>query len=90
MAIQATITTQHGEDRELYIRLNNVEASNHGVAANALFRGFISKEKFDAGANYLWEREVEFSADVTKPLWGQAYQALKSSLNVDSGVIEDC
>lgn len=90
MAIQATITTQYGEDRELYIRLNNVEASNHGAMASALFRGFISKAKFDAGANYLWEQEVEFVADVTQPLWGQAYQALKSALNVDGDVIEDC
>lgn len=90
MAIKATITTQYGEDRELYIRLNNVEASNHGAASRALFRGFISKEKFEGGANYLWEQEVEFAADVAQPLWEQAYQALKSALNVDGDVIEDC
>lgn len=90
MAIQATVETNFGEYRELYIRLNNLESSNHGQPSYAKFRGFISKEKFDSGANYLWEQDVEFAADVTKPLWGQAYQALKSALNVDSDVIEDC
>lgn len=90
MAIKATIETIYGENRELYIRLNGIEASNHGVASIAKFRGFISQEKFEAGANYLWERDVEFMADVDQPLWGQAYQALKSAINVDGCVIEDC
>lgn len=90
MAIKAIVETVHGEDRELYIRLNNVEASNHGVEATAKFRGYISREKFEDGANYLWEQDIEFVADVAQPLWWQAYQALKSSLNVDSGVVEDC
>ena len=90
MAIKAIVETVHGEERELYIRLNDIEASNHGVRSIAKFRGFISQEKFEAGANYLWERDIEFVADVTQPLWGQAYQALKSALNVDIDVIEDC
>ncbi|MGL4756437.1 MAG: hypothetical protein ACRCXB_29125 [Aeromonadaceae bacterium] len=90
MAIKAVVETVHGEERELYIRLNNVEASNHGVEATAKFRGYISQEKFEAGANYLWEQDIEFVADVTQPLWGQAYQALKSALNVDADTIEDC
>lgn len=76
MAIKATVTTPHGEERELYIRLNNVESSNHGVASHALFRGFLSKEAFESGAHFLWEREVEFRADVSLPLWPQAYAAL--------------
>ena len=90
MAIKAIVETVHGEERELYIRLNDIEASNHGVRSIAKFRGFISQEKFEAGANYLWEQDIEFVADVTQPLWGQAYQALKSALNVDIDVIEDC
>lgn len=76
MAIKATVTTPYGEARELYIRLNNIESSNHGVASHALFRGFLSQEAFAQGAHYLWEQEVEFTADVTAPLWGQAYEAL--------------
>lgn len=79
MAINATVETIHGEERELYIRLNNLEASNHSATSFAKFRGFISREKFESGANYLWELDVEFNADVTKPLWDQAYSALKSS-----------
>lgn len=90
MAIKATVETIHGEVRELYIRLNNVEVSNHGAQSVAKFRGFISQEKFASGANFLWERDIEFDADVTQPLWGQAYQALKSALNVDGDAIEDC
>jgi hypothetical protein len=48
---------------------------------------FISKEKFDSGANYLWEQDVEFEADVTQPLWGQAYSELKRVLGTEC---EDC
>ena len=88
MAIKAIVETVHGEERELYIRLNGIEVSNHGVESIAKFRGFLSQDKYNAGANYLWEQDVEFMADVTQPLWGQAYQTLKSALNVD--VIEDC
>ncbi len=78
MAIQATVTTQFGEDREVYIRLNNIEASNHGVPASALFRGFLSREAFEAGAHYVWETQVEFQPDVSQPLWPQAYEELKA------------
>lgn len=87
MAIQATVKTQYGEDRDLYIRLNNVEASNHGVMASALFRGFLSQTAFEGGANYMWEQSVEFVADVTKPLWEQAYSELKRGLGTEC---EDC
>lgn len=76
MAIQATVTTQFGEDRKVYIRLNNIEASNHGFPATALFRAFLSREAFEAGAHYVWEKQVEFSPDVSKPIWPQAYAAL--------------
>jgi len=77
MAIKATIKTKFGEERELYVRLNNVEVSNHGVKSRALFRGFLSKEAFDGGASYIHEELIEFNADVAVPLWGQAYDKLK-------------
>lgn len=76
MAIKATIPTQFGENRECYIRLNHIEASNHGVPANALFRSFLSKAAFDAGSNYVAEFTVDFLPDVSQPLWPQAYAAL--------------
>lgn len=83
MAIQATVTTNFGEDRELYIRLNNVEVSNHGSPASALFRGFLSQAAFVDGANYMWEQSVAFEADVAGGLWGQAYAELKVQLGVE-------
>lgn len=76
MAIKANIHTAFGEERECYIRLNNIEASNHGVTSRALFRGFLSLAAFEAGSHYVWEKTVEFDADVSKPLWSQAYEAL--------------
>ena len=76
MALIATVPTAYGEDRELYIRLNNVEASNHHAASVALFRGFLSKAAFQSGASFLWEKQIEFTPDVSKPIWQQAYVAL--------------
>lgn len=77
MAILATVETQFGENKELYIRLNNVEASNHGMKATALFRGFISKEAFESGKNFMFEKEVQFDAEVSSNLWEQAYRHIK-------------
>ncbi len=76
MAINETISTRFGEKRECYIRLNTVETSNHGAPTRALFRGFLSREAFESGAAFVWEREIEFAADVACPLWPQAYAAL--------------
>lgn len=84
MAIKAVVHTHFGEDREVYIRLNNVEASNHGAVSVALFRGFLSKDAFKAGAHYVWEQNVEFTPDVSKPIWGQAYAALIEQHGLDA------
>lgn len=83
MAISATITTMFGEQRECYIRLNNVETSNHGVPTQALFRAFLSKSAFESGSHYVWEMSIEFTADVSQPLWPQAYSALVAAENFD-------
>lgn len=80
MAIQANIETMFGEQRELYIRLNNVEVSNHGVPATALARGFLSQAAFQAGKHFVWEGTFEFVSDVSQPLWTQAYAELKTKL----------
>lgn len=80
MAIKATVETVFGSTQEVYIRLNNVETNNHGVKSVALFRGFVSKEAFDSGKHYVWEHAVEFDADVSAPLWDQAYRQLKAVL----------
>lgn len=76
MAIQAKVSTLFGEDRVLYIRLNNVEASNHGEDTLVKFRGFLSKEAFEAGSHFLWEKDISFPADIAEPLWPQAYAYL--------------
>ena len=87
MAIKASVPTQFGEDREVYIRLNNVEASNHGATSLALFRGFLSKEAFKAGSHYVWEKWVEFTPDVSQPIWPQAYAALIAQEGLDAAEV---
>jgi len=78
MAVLAIVTTKHGEDRELYVRVNNIEVSNHGVKATALLRGFLSKEAFDNGSHYMHELTIEFDCDVTGNIWEQAYKEAES------------
>jgi hypothetical protein len=82
MAITATVATEFGEDREVYIRLNNIEANNHGVKAMALFRGYLSQAAFQAGARYVWEASVEFVPDVSQPIWPQAYAVLEAEADL--------
>lgn len=86
MAIQATVTTAYGEERSLYIRLNNMETSNHGVTSQAKFRGFLSQEAFANLSHYMWECDIEFVADVSQPLWPQAYEALKAEIHLVDAV----
>lgn len=78
MAILSNQETSFGETRNIYIRLNNLSASNHGAKSIALFRGFLSKEAFESGKNYVFEKEIEFILDAGKPAWAQAYAALKA------------
>lgn len=87
MAILTTLETNHGEERELYVRLNNVEVSNHNVKSRALFRGFLSKQAFDDGKHYVYEKIVSFDADVSSPLWEQAYQAFCVQEGVDNNQV---
>ena len=77
MAIQATVKTDFGFDRTLYIRLNNVELSKHD-GAYALFRGFDSKEAFEGGARSMYEKEVLFTPDLDKPIHAQCYEQIKA------------
>lgn len=82
MAIKAKVETLSGETRECYIRLNHVDhVVNHDeLPAHALFRGFVSQEAFDNRKAFVWERSVEFVPDHERPLWVQAYEALKQQL----------
>jgi hypothetical protein len=80
MALLAEVETIHGEKRKLYIRLNNVEASNHGVPCRALFRGFLSEQAFKEGKHFLWEEYIEFKGDATGKHWDQAYTALSEKV----------
>lgn len=88
MAITTKVQTQYGENRELYIRLNNIESSNHGVETVVKFRGFLSKKAFEVGSHYMWEKDISFIADINLPLWPQSYKALKKNLELDEG--SDC
>lgn len=78
MALIANLETNYGETRELYVRINNIEASNHGMPAQALARGFLSREAFQDGKHFVWERQFEFAPDVSGSLWAQGYAALKA------------
>jgi hypothetical protein len=78
MSIKSTQETTFGENRELYIRLNNIEASNHGNKAYALFRGFLSKEAFDNGKPFVFEKSIELDVNVSGNLWEQAYVFIKT------------
>lgn len=83
MAIQATVRTDFGFEHQLYIRLNNVELSKHD-GAYALFRGFDSKESFESGSRYLYEKEIKFTPDLNRPIHSQSYEQIKSI--IDSAV----
>lgn len=77
MAILTSLETNTGETKELYLRVNNAEVSNHGNKAIALVRGFISKQAFENGKHFAHEEVIEFDADVALPVWEQAYVAMK-------------
>lgn len=78
MAVNVMLKTPYGETRDTYVRVNSVSTSNHGVSSSVLFRGYISREAFQAGASFTWEKELEMMMDVADPLWVQAYAELKS------------
>jgi hypothetical protein len=82
MGILTTVMTLIGEERECYIRLNNMEVSNHDLPATALFRGFLSQQAFSNAAHYVWEQSVSFTPDLSLPLWAQAYDALCLELGI--------
>jgi len=88
MAIKTNQTTTYGEICNLYVRLNNTEASNHGVKAVALFRGWLSEDAFKSGKGFVFEKSIEINLDVSKPLWQQAYAALKTIDGFEDSV--DC
>ena len=77
MAVTASLTTSYGETRDLYVRVNSLSTSNHGVSSSALFRGYMGQEQFQAGGGYVWEFEMDFMVDVSGQIWEQAYEALK-------------
>jgi hypothetical protein len=81
VALKIKLPTAFGETRALYVRVNNVEQmTNHDEAGPdaVRFRGYLSKAAFDARANFAWEMILPCRIDVSKPLWPQAYAALKA------------
>lgn len=87
MAILQTVETMFGEEKELYIRVNSVEVSNHGVKASALLRGFASKEAFEDKKHYMYEETIEFDADVSGNLWEQAYSVFCENLGIENNQV---
>ncbi|ANC85473.1 hypothetical protein [Sphingomonas sp. NIC1] len=78
MGVLVDLPIDTGETRRIYVRLNNFDqVANHGVPATARFRGFICRDAYESGGRFVFERVVEFDADVSQPLWAQAYAALR-------------
>ena len=88
MAIKALIETLFGDKQECYIRLNNIEVSNHGSKSIALFRGYLTKEAFEKGKHFVFEKTIEFDVNVSTPIWEQAYSAVKTDEELTGAV--DC
>ena len=89
MALLVTMDTVLGKDKPIYVRVNTLTLSNHGVEAPALLRGFASEEDYRAGAPFVYERELDVSPlDVSEPLWGQVYANLKALPLFENA--EDC
>jgi hypothetical protein len=89
MAIQATLETDAGESRALYVRINNMEGlNNHGAECSVRFRGYISQAAFEARKAYVWERVMPLTPDVAQNIWEQAYDALKAKLADEANPLE--
>lgn len=73
MAIIATIDTNFGETRDLYVRINQAHVSNNGQASTADLLGYISEDAYRRGASPVYESTVRIIIDVTKPSWPQYY-----------------
>jgi hypothetical protein len=81
MAILATIETDAGDNREVYLRINSIEGlNNHGSPCSVRFRAYASKLAFTNRKAFLWERSFEFTPDVKANIWQQAYDAFKAKL----------
>lgn len=81
MAVKIRTQTLYGEERELYVRVNNFEQlTNHDEAGpdRVLIRGYISKEAFDERRAFVWELALDVTIDVSLPAWPQVYDALKA------------
>lgn len=60
MAIQATVMTKYGEERELYIRINHAPSVTYdGVTpVSVLLRGYVGD--FEPGKQYMWSSDEIF------------------------------
>lgn len=77
MAIIANVELNTGENKNLYLRVNSVQVSNHGVKSIALIRGFLSESAFLNGKAFMYESEIEIDLDVSLPMWEQIYEEMK-------------
>lgn len=79
MAIIAKVETDSGESRELYIALIGFEGLTKHGESSAVFRGFLSKEAFDAGKSFVWEKLISFKTDMAEKPGPIAFEALKNA-----------
>ncbi len=98
MAIRGTLVTKFGEERECYIRINNVEnAANHGISWQPRLRAYLVDFTIEASPPYVWASieaglEIECEVDLTIPKssWDQMYEQImvnKDFLNAVKGSV---
>lgn len=78
MAILTKVLTEFGEEKELYLRINSAELSNHGVESTALVRGYLSEQAFKDDLRCMYEDIVTCNVDVSRNVWEQFYSELKN------------
>lgn len=85
MAIRGSVITKFGEERECYIRINNVEnAANHNVKWKPRLRGYLIDFTVEESPAYVWDSieegiEISCNIDVSlqKSVWTQMYEQIK-------------
>ena len=83
--MQITITDQFDNERTIFIRLDSVSVTRSGEGSAAVFKGFVSQASADDYvSDAVWVREIQFDADLSQPLPGQAFAALEAALDADA------
>ena len=92
MAIRGVLTTKFGEERECYIRINNVEnSSNHNVKWKPRLRGYLVDFTVDESPVYVWDSveeglkiECDVDLNIQESCWSQMYKQIMDNQEFNS------